>query len=234
MTIKHFLAALSILLTINSCTSSEIGDSKDVAQDKIYQSYNITYSEGDEKLSATAVFRFAGENGTTLVLNKPSKVELDDEVLIVDSSEFRGAYYEVAKLPTQWHGEHQWKFTDITNKTYTNDFSFDAFKWDNPPASASKSKPLQLNFITSALGPHDYVEVSTVDSDSSFSYTQWPLTVKPFCATIPVEYLQKQKQSTLKLAATRVQHIRLTQNTAEGGVFIIRYSLNPIELKLQQ
>ncbi|MBI1779886.1 MAG: hypothetical protein HYR66_00690 [Sphingobacteriales bacterium] len=122
----------------------------------------------------------------------------------------------------------------MAKKTYTNEFSFDAFKWDNPPASASKSKPLSLNFITPALGVDDYVEVSTVESDSSFSYTQGPLTVKPFSVTIPVEYLQKQKQPALKLAATRVQYIRLTQNTAEGGVFIIRYSLRPVELKLQQ
>ncbi|MBI1779887.1 MAG: hypothetical protein HYR66_00695 [Sphingobacteriales bacterium] len=87
---------------MNSCTSSEIGDSKDVAQDKIYQSYNISYSENDEKLSATAVFRFAGSNGTTLVLNDPGKVELDDELIKVDSSKFRGAYYEVAKAAEQW------------------------------------------------------------------------------------------------------------------------------------
>lgn len=233
MTIKHFLAALSVLATMNSCTSSEIGDSKDVAQNKIYQSYNISYSENDEKLSATAVFRFAGSNGTTLVLNKPSKVELDDELLKVDSSEFRGAYYEAAKVPARWFGEHQWKFTDIANKTYTNKFSFDAFKWDNPPVSASKLKPLSLNFITSALGNDDYVEVSSIDSDSSFSYTHRPLTVKPFSVTLPVEYLQKQKQPILKLAATRVQYRRLSQNTGEGGIFIIRYSLNPIEIKLQ-
>jgi hypothetical protein len=233
MTIKHFLAGICIISAMISCTSSETGDSKDVAQDKIYQSYNISYNEGDEKLSATAVFRFAGSNGTTLVLNDPSKIELDSEQIKVDSSKFRGAFYEVARIPAQWFGKHEWKFTDLSKKTYTNEFSFDAFKWNVPPKSASKSKPLPLNFITSSLGTDGYIEVSTVGSDSSFSYTQGPLTIKPFSVSIPVEYLQKQKQSTLTLTATRVQQIKLTQNTIEGGTFIIRYSLKPIEIKLQ-
>ncbi|RTL59550.1 MAG: hypothetical protein EKK37_07215 [Sphingobacteriales bacterium] len=228
----HYKIFSGITLFLTACTSSEIGDSKDVAQDKIYQTYNISYNENDEKLSATAVFRFAGSNGTTLVLNDPSKAALDDEVIKVDSSKFRGAYYEVAKAAAQWYGKHQWRFTDMAKKTYTNEFSFDAFKWNNPPASASKSKPLQLNFITPSLDPNDYVEVSTINSDSAFSYTQGPLTVKPFSVIIPAEYLQKQKQPILKLTATRVQYIRLNQNTAEGGEFIIRYSLKPIEVKL--
>lgn len=234
MRVNYFFSAIIITCSIISCTSSEIGDSKDVAQDKIYQSYSISYSENEEKLSATAVFRFAGPNGTTLVLNDPGKVELDDELIKVDSSKFRGAYYEVTKVPSQWFGKHQWKFTDLNKKTYTNHFSFDTFKWDKPPVLASKLKPLQLHFITPALGPDDYVEVSTVDSDSSFSFTQSPIAGNPFSITIPVEHLQKQKQPILKLTAERVQKIKLAQSTPEGGSFTIRYALKPVEIKLNR
>lgn len=65
-----------------------------MVQDKIYQSYhiNINYNESDKKLTATAVFRFAGCNGTTLVMNKPGNVELGEEELKVDSSNFRGTF----------------------------------------------------------------------------------------------------------------------------------------------
>lgn len=222
------------ILFFASCTSNEIGNAKDVVQDRIYQSYQIEYNENDEKLSATAVFRFAGSNGTTLVLNDPAKIQLDDEIINVDSSKYRGAFYEVAKLPAQWYGDHQWKFTDVNNKSYSNSFSFDAFKWNNPPLSASKSKPLKLNFISSNPGADDYIEITTIDSDSSFSYTQEPIAGKPLSIIIPVEYLQKQDQPTLKLTAQRVQKVKLTQNTPEGGSFIIRYTIKPVEIKLSK
>ena len=222
-----------ILIFASACTSNEIGESKDVAQDKIYQSFNVNYKEGDEKVNAAAVLRFAGPNGTTLVLSKPSKIELDNETLKVDSADLRGAFYDAEKMASQWTGKHIWRFTDINNKIYENEFSFDEFKWSNIPSSAKKSEPLILHFNTTGLGADDYVEVSTVESDSSFSYTQRQLQTKPFAVTVPVEYLQKQKQPILKLEAVRVQKIKLQQNTAEGGEFIIRYSLKPISLQLK-
>ena len=216
-----------------ACTSNEIGDSKDVAQDKIYQEYNVSYAEGDEKLTASAVFRFAGSNGTTLVLNKPSKVELDDELIKVDSNDLSGAFYELNKFPAQWFGKHQWKFTDLSNQTYTNDFSFDEFKWDNPPSSTIKSKQLVLHFNTIELNADDYIEVNSVETDSSFSITQKANQTKPFTVTIPVAQLQRQKQPFLKLEVTRVQKIKLINNTAEGGEFITRYSLKPVSVQLK-
>lgn len=230
----NYLLVVCILLTyFISCTSNEIGNSKDVVQDKIYQSYIISYNEKDQNLSASAVFRFAGPDGTTLVLNKPSRLELDSEVLRVNSNDFRGAYYEVSKTATQWLGKHAWRFTDFNNKMYVNEFSFDPFKWDNPPVSALKSSPLKLNFITTDLGPDDYVEINTIDSDSSFTFTQGSIKSIPFSAEIPVTYLKKQTQPVLKLEAVRVQKIKLVHTSSEGGELLIRYTLTPVEIKLQ-
>lgn len=232
--INKLLALLGIVSVMaTSCTSNEIGDSKDVAQDKIYQEFSVNYKEADDKINLTAVFRFAGPNGTTLVLNKPSNVKLDDELLKVDSTDLRGAYYDAKKIPAQWMGKHVWRFTNINNKVYENEFSFDAFKWGDVSLWAKKSEPLKLYFITTELGVDDYIEISTIESDSSFSFTQGPLNTKPFMVTIPVEYLQKQKQATLKLEAVRVQKIKLQYNTAEGGELIIRYSLQPVIFQLK-
>ncbi len=61
------LTAIFFAAIFCSCSSNEIGNSKDVAQDKIFQQYKVEYKEGDNQLSCRAQFRFAGRNGTTLV-----------------------------------------------------------------------------------------------------------------------------------------------------------------------
>jgi hypothetical protein len=228
----NLVFGICVLLFVAACTSNEIGNSKDVAQDKIYQEYTLLYNEGDETVIASAVFRFAGINGTTLVLNEPAKIELDNEELKVDSNHFRGAYYEVSKVSSQWMRKHEWEFTDINGKVFSNEFSFDEFGWDNIPAAVSKKQDLPLNFKTTELGAGDYIEISTVDNDSSFTITQQKF-VKPFTVIIPAAQLQRQKTSSIKIEASRVQKIKLQQLTSEGGDFTIRYSLKPISIHLK-
>ena len=76
-----------IIAGFYGCSNSEIGESKDVAQETIFQQYSIRYNEGDEKATLNAKFRFAGINGTTLVLSKPSSIQFDNITLAVDSND---------------------------------------------------------------------------------------------------------------------------------------------------
>lgn len=89
------LLGLSILIAVvfTACQSNETGNSKDVAQDQIYRSYEVTFEEADYSGSASAVFRFAGENGTTLILNAPSKITANGVQLTEGNMLFGGAYY---------------------------------------------------------------------------------------------------------------------------------------------
>jgi hypothetical protein len=75
---KPGLILLIAAFIFSACSSNEIGESKDVAQDKIYQSYSISYSEGNTNAEVFCQFRFAGSNGTTLVLNSPSQLQFDE------------------------------------------------------------------------------------------------------------------------------------------------------------
>ncbi len=72
-----FPAFILSLISIYSCNSNEIADSKDVAQNKIYQQYSMNYTEGEKNFTVKAQFRFGGRNGTTLVLSKPANVHFD-------------------------------------------------------------------------------------------------------------------------------------------------------------
>ncbi len=233
ITTALFVAGITLF---TACSSNEIGESKDVAQDKIYQSYNINCFEKDNQLEVFAQFRFAGSNGTTLVLNKPSQVSFDNKILRVDSTTGRGSFYFYnSEAPgTTLYGNHHFIFIDINNKKLENTFSFDSFKLVNVPASISKKQALNLSFeATTSLRIDDYIEVSTSNTDSSFSVTH-NTSDKGNFITIPSAELLRQKGKDLILEATVYRTIPLQQATAEGGKINLRYSLKPVKIKLTE
>ena len=215
------------------CTSNEIGESKDVAQDKIYQQYTVTYAEGNEKITVHAQFRFAGRNGTTLVLSKPSQLSFDDEAMPVDSGSVSGAYYQLYKPVSRFYGKHHFVFSDINNKKFDNDFSFDTFKLVNIPPTVVKTRPFDLSFETAPLNTDDYIELSTNGTDSSFTITHNAGDTGRFI-TIPEKELKRQKEKELTLEARLYRKIPLQQNTAEGGRLEIRYTLKPVKIRLAE
>ena len=80
---KRFFPLLFILpsILLFACTSNEIGNSKDVNPDAIYFDYKIWGEEGNENVTVKLQYRFGGQNGTTLTMEDPAKVELDDELI---------------------------------------------------------------------------------------------------------------------------------------------------------
>ncbi len=229
MQIRQFLAIGGIVAGMAACTSNEIGNSRDVSQESIYQQYSISYTEGDEKAAINAQFRFGGKNGTTLLLNEPSNVSFDGTIIKVDSSDFGGAFYQLNKPVTGFYGIHHFVFTDISNKKFDNDFVFEKFALANIPAAASKTAPLQLQFDSTGLKAGDEVTVSSSDTDSSFSVSG-TVADKNFTISIPAEDLKRQKGKELKLAVSLNRNVPLQQNTREGGEMTIQYRLKPVKI----
>ena len=222
-----------LVININGCTSSEIGQSKDVAQETIYQQYDISYNEGEEKATICARFRFAGDKGTTLVVSKPGYVQFDGVDLAVDSSEYEGAFYKKNITCNNFFGDHQFSYADINKRKYDNRFSFDLFKLINVPETAVKNQPLRIQFKPLQLGPDDYIEIGAIETDSSFSVTYSRKDTSQFLV-IPAKELQRQKGGQLKMAATLYKKSPLQQNTGEGGILEMIYALKPVSIRLQQ
>jgi hypothetical protein len=229
MRIRQFLAIGGLVAGMAACTSNEIGNSKDVAQESIYQQYSISYTEGDEKAAIHAQFRFGGKNGTTLLLNEPSNISFDGTGIKVDSSDLGGAYYQLNKPVAGFYGTHHFVFTDISNKKFDNDFVFEKFSLVNTPAGASKTAPLQLQFDSAGLKAGDEVTVSSSGTDSSFSVSG-TVSDKNFTISIPAEDLKKQKGKELKLDISLSRNVPLQQNTREGGEMNIQYRLKPLKI----
>lgn len=230
---KLYSVTASLLVAaavFTACSSNEIGESRDVAQDKIYQSHSISYTEGNPTAETFSQFRFAGLNGTTLVLSSPSQLQLDGEKINVDSSDYGGAFYKTTQPAARFYGKHNFTFTTTDNKAYNNSFSFDAFKLVNVPVSASKRQGLLLPFETPALKGDDYISVRTVNSDSSFDISH--NYADGNAVKIPAEYLKKQTGRELTLEASITRKIPLQQATSEGGTLQIHYVLKPVKIAL--
>jgi hypothetical protein len=228
---KPILAVILIIISgFLGCTSNEIGESKDVNQDKIFMDYTISYAEGSDDVSINFQYRFAGSAGTTLVLNNPSQVELDGEKLNVDSSKGGGAFYEVTKNYTSFLGKHSILFTDVNGKQFDNSFEFAAFALIDLPNKADRNKDLVISYNTVPLSPHDYIEINSIETDSSFHYHQsGPATI----INIPATELKRQKSKEIQFESIVYREIPLKQTTAEGGTFKLTYRLKPVKIKLE-
>ena len=228
---KPILAGILLLITgLFACDSNEIGESKDVNQDKIYMDYNISYAEGDEQVALNLQYRFAGAAGTTLVLNNPSHVKLDGALLKVDSSEYGGAFYKVNRNYNSFLGKHNIHFTDVNGKQFDNSFEFAPFTLVNLPASADRNKDLLVSYNINGLNKADDIEINSVDTDSSFHYHQSGGNTS---ATIPASDLKRQKNKEVSFETTIYRKIHLTQTTSEGGSLKLTYQLKPVKIKLQ-
>ena len=228
---KPVLAVIFLLIAgLFACDSNEIGESKDVNQDKIYMEYNVSYTEGEDKVALDFKYRFAGAAGTTLVLNNPSQVKLDGEILKVDSSKYGGAFYTANKTYNAFLGKHNIEFTDVNGKNFDNSFEFTPFTLVNLPATAERNKDLFISYNINGLNADDDIEINSVDTDSSFHYH--PSGTKS-SAAIPAWDLKRQKNQEVSFETTIYRNLALKQTTSEGGKLMLTYRLKPVKIKLQ-
>lgn len=231
---KYFLGSKSTLLAsvvlLASCTSNEIGNSKDVNPDAVFFDYKIWAEEGKEAVTVNLQYRMGGPNGTTLVLNEPSKVVLDGEKLVLDSAKFSGAYYELQKPIAAFAGKHAIFFTDLNNKEYKEEFEF-------VPFSISPDVPEVLTrgnlvFELTGLEPVDYIRVTLTDTSFTSNDINDVDTVRNGRLIISADRLSTLKSGPINLQFYREMEKMVKNGTPEGGRLSVTYGLKrEFELK---
>ena len=206
-----------------SCNSDEIRNSKDVNPDALFFDYEIWADESKEDVTVNLQYRMGGKNGTTLILNEPSKVMLDGEQLKVDSAKVTGAYYEVQRPLTSFAGKHTISFTDLNKKEYNEEFEFKPFSLEPDVPSTLNRGDLVFNF--KGLDTLDYLSVILTDT----SFTSHDIndidTVRNGRLTIRGDRLSALINGPIHLQFYREQILPLKRPTKEGGKFIITYGL---------
>lgn len=229
------ILTVSILVSISifslfSCTSNEIGNIKDVNPEAVFFDYEIWAEEGKEDVTVNLQYRMGGKNGSTLVLDEPSKVVLDGEQLTVDSAKVTGAYYEVQRPISSFIGKHTISFTDQNNKEYNEEFEFSPFSLEPDVPSTLNRGDLVFNF--KGLDPVDYLSVILTDTSFASHDINDVDTVKNGRLVIRADRLSALINGPIHLQFFREQMLPLKKPTKEGGKFMITYGLKrDFELK---
>ena len=221
--------SVSILFLL-SCTSDEIGSSKDVNPDAVFFDYEIWAEEGKEDVTINVQYRMGGKNGTTLVLDEPSKVLLDGEQLKVDSAKVTGAYYEIQRPVGSFPGKHSITFIDLNRKEYQEEFEFTPFSLDPDVPATLNRGDLVFNFT--GLDSIHYVNVILTDTSFNSADINDIDTVRNGRLVISAHRLSALVNGPINLQFHRELEKPMKNGTKEGGRLYIHYGLKrEFELK---
>lgn len=220
---RRFLPWLPVLLFSVSCNSNEIGNSKDVNPEAVYFDYRVWGDEESGDITVRLQYRFAGPNGTTLVLQDPSKAELDGTVIPADSSKMNGAYYEVIKPVKDFTGRHTIVFTDLNGKQYKEEFSFKPISLKaNLPATITRG---DLVVELSGLAPKDYVRVTMTDTAAFSEGIARIDTIMNGRLAITKEDLATLASGPVYFEIFKEDEKRIKNGTMEGGRLSLSYGI---------
>jgi hypothetical protein len=150
-----------LLVFVPACTNNTIGNRKNINPDAVFFEYIIRGDEDDSNVTLYLQFRTGGPNGYTLTLKDPAKVEVDGEIVPVDSARLTGAYYEIQKPAESFVGKHTITFTDFNKKVYSQEFEYKPFSLATELGDVSRG---DLVFELEGLEKEDYLHVSATDT----------------------------------------------------------------------
>lgn len=218
-----FIFSIFFLILISSCDSNEIGNSKDVNPESVYFDYQVWGEEGRDNVTVLLQYRFAGPNGTTLILDDPAKVELDGKIIPVDSSKLTGAYYEVSTPLKDFIGKHSIVFTDLDKKQYKEEFEFQPITLITQLPDTVKRG--DLVFQLDGLDPRDYVRVLLTDTSFASPDINRVDTVRNGRIIITKDDLKKVVNGPVYLELSKEEEKPVKNSTREGGHLSLSFGI---------
>ena len=206
-----------------SCGNDEKGSIKDMDPESVYFDYKIWGEESSDIITVKLQYRFGDENGESILLEGPSKVELDGEVLEADSAKLTGVYYEVQKPVTIFSGEHTITFTDFRQKKYRETFTFQPVTLTKPVPASIKRGDLVFEFT--GLSSGDLVRVLMTDTSFSNEEINRVDSVKNGRIIIAKEELMGLSNGPIHLEIIKEYGREVKNGTKVGGRLSIFYGL---------
>jgi len=149
-----------LFLFVSACTNNTTGN-RNIDPDAVFFDYIIRGDEDDSNVTLYLQFRIGGPNGYTLTLKDPAKVELDGELIPVDSAKLTGAYYEIQKPAESFVGKHTITFTDFNKKVFKEEFEYKPFSLETDLDDVNRG---DLVFELEGLEKEDHLHVSATDT----------------------------------------------------------------------
>jgi len=154
--LSWFLIPIFSLLNLHCSTSTEPCDAVD--QDRIHQSYTVSYMKNKDTTTASAQFRFGDNTGNTLELVGNCTIVHSTVTLSKNNALGLGTSYHGTK--TGYQSEQQFIFTDATGKSYTNVLQLHNIELNSPPSTITKAAGATINWNGNAVGAGETVSIS--------------------------------------------------------------------------
>ena len=158
-----FLIALSTsFFLLSGCVDNKSVKKKKANPGDIYFDYRVWGNEENSDIVVRLQYFLENGDENTVLLQHPSKVEFDGEVLPVDSSRRNGYYYEATIPLENFAGKHTIVFTDRNEKQYREEFEFSiiSLKTEIPAVVSRKELVLGLN----GINPGEIIRVLLTDT----------------------------------------------------------------------
>ena len=161
MTKREFVAVL-LMVILHSCTNRETTNEPVAGQEAIYREYSIWSEEGNEW--ATGLFQFFAnrKERRSMELREPAHVAFDKNILVPDSAEVTGVFYEIQIPFDEFPGRHTIAYTDANKKEYEDHFEFTPFRVVNDLSEQVSRSNLVLKL--EGLEEDDLVRVVATDT----------------------------------------------------------------------
>jgi len=215
---------LAFMFFSGSCKNNPDPDRiSDTRSKNLFLDYKITGEEGFDKLTVLARVRYGGKNGNGLLLEKPSKIELDSEVFPVDSAAMSGIFYELNKPIESFTGNHSIVFTDFSRKKFKEEFSFEPLILLNDFSETVKRKNLQLDFGEAKDG--QLVRVLLTDTSFTGDGLNRIDTIRNNRLTITQHDLSALHNGPIQLELIKINEGPVVNDTGGGGTLKIHYTI---------
>lgn len=213
-----------------SCSSNEIGNSRDVNPESIYLWYMVSHEDGDDSVSCYLQFRFAGENGTTLVLNEPAGVSIDGISIPVDSGTISGAYYQKNFAAKDFAGNHVINYTDNNGKIHEETFRFEPVRCTTILPEKINRDGLSFEFSGNLTGDDAVITISDTSMLTEDVHVVQPLSSGRI--KVPQQQLQPLVNGPVQIVISKTIEQPFKHPTAEGGMFAIMYGIKEYSTEL--
>ena len=184
--------------------------------------YTISYDNNDDSVHCFLQYRFAGENGTTLLLTPPSEVSIDGELIEVDSSDFSGAYYERKFAAKDFAGDHIIVYKNNEGKMYEELFNFHLLRCKEIPRYISNH---DMEISIQGAEMNDEISISITDTAQSTEDIELKNILAGKSVIIPIQKLRQLSNGPLDIEIIQARVTHLKNATPEGGRLQYLYTI---------
>jgi hypothetical protein len=229
-TITKIAILLLLVYVISGCKSSEVDESKNVNQSRIYQDYYAEYDADKGKYKVEVIFRFGGTNGTTLILSEPSYVNLNGKPLEGKKQLLRGqVYFENKKANNP--KDFIFEFTDLDEHTFNNTLVLESISFGELPSEISDSTGGSIYWEGKPLQEDEELWLEITDANKT-AKTIFVRNQETNEVVIKPSDLQELTEGKIKLQLIRFVKHSTHENAEVGGEMSGRYYSEEAEIKI--